>query len=121
MVDAVKPGGHLLITNCFYPVILCHLSCTFHVRYSFDSFCGAFGLEVLGPCEGSYATIYRRSRVVEPNRPLLRAKVRRPVLFFLWREWKTEQTNPWRRRAQLALSDPMHYPRKLFSFPEKTE
>jgi trans-aconitate methyltransferase len=44
MVDAVRPGGHLLIANCFYPVILCHLPCTFHLRYSFNSFCRALGL-----------------------------------------------------------------------------
>lgn len=121
MVDAVHPGGHLLIANCFYPVILCHLPCTFHLRYSFDGFCRALGLEVLGPCEGSHATIYRRSCVVEPDWPLLRAKERRSMLLFPWREWKTKQGNAWRRRARLALTDPMHYPRKLLSFPEKPE
>jgi SAM-dependent methyltransferase len=121
MVDAVKPGGHLLIANCFYPVILCHLPCTFHLRYSFDTFCQALGLEVLGPCEGSHATIYRRTSVVVPDWPRLRLMERRSQRQFPWREWKTKQTNSWRRRARLALTEPMHYPRKFFSFPEKPE
>jgi SAM-dependent methyltransferase len=113
MVDAVRPGGHLYIANCFYPVIACHLPCTFHLRYSFDSFCQAFGLEVLGPCEGSHATIYRRTIVVAPDWPKLRAMERRSQRLFPWREWKFQNLSPWARRARLALTHPWHYPRKL--------
>ncbi len=54
-------------------MIACHLPFTSHLRYSFDAFCRALGLEVLGPCEGSHDTIYRPGSVVEPNRPHLRA------------------------------------------------
>jgi len=115
MVDAVRPGGHLLIANCFYPVILCHLPCTFHLRYSFDSFCRALGLEVLGPCEGSHATIYRRAQVVTPDWPRLRALEQRSQSLFPWREWTSCRLTPWRNRAQLALTRPLHYPRKLLS------
>ncbi len=115
MVDAVRPGGHLLIANCFYPVIACHLPCTFHLRYSFDAFCKALGLEVLGPCEGSHATIYRRAQVLAPDWPRLRAMEQRSQRLFPWREWRSRHITPWRTRAQLAVTHPLHYPRKLLS------
>ena len=44
MIGAVRVGGHLLIANCFEPVIACHLPSTFHLRYSFDDFCSRLGL-----------------------------------------------------------------------------
>lgn len=113
MVDAVRPGGYLLIANCFYPVIACHLPCTFHLRYSFDAFCNALGLDVLGPCEGSHATIYRRAQVVKPDWSRLRAMERRSQRLFPWREWRTQQITPWHTRAQLVVTRPLHYPRKL--------
>lgn len=58
---AVKPGGHLVIANCFYPVIKCHLPSTFHLRYTFDLFARLLGLAVVGDCIGSHARIYRRT------------------------------------------------------------
>jgi len=115
MVDAVRSGGHLFIANCFYPVIACHLPCTFHLRYSFDAFCKALGLEVLGPCEGSHATVYRRAEVLQPDWPQLRAMERRSQRLFPWREWRTRHINPWLNRAQLAVTHPLHYPGKLLS------
>ena len=115
MVDAVRPGGHLLIANCFFPVILCHLPCTFHLRYSFDSFCQALGLEVLGPCEGSHATIYRRSEVFEPDWRLLRRMERRSQRLFPWCEWRVRHIAPWKKWAKLAVIHPLHYVRMLLS------
>jgi SAM-dependent methyltransferase len=115
MVDAVRPGGHLLIANCFYPVIACHLTSTFHLRYSFDAFCQALGLEVLGPCEGSHATIYRRAEVLQPDWRRLRVMEQRSQRLFPWREWRSRHITPWRTRAQLAVTHPLHYPRKLLS------
>ena len=115
MVDAVRPSGHLLIANCFFPVIACHLPCTFHLRYSFDAFCQALGLEVLGPCEGSHATLYRRSQVLEPDWPRLRAMERRSQRWFPWRKWRARHINPWSHRARIALTNPLHYPRKLLN------
>ena len=108
MVDAVRPGGHLLIANCFYPEIACHLPCTFHLRHSFNDFCMALGLEVLGPCEGSHATKFCRTQLLEPNWQLLRAKERQSQYLFPWRNW--------RRRAHLVFKHPLHYPRKLLQF-----
>lgn len=115
MVDAVRPGGHLFIANCFYPVIACHLPCTFHLRYSFDAFCQALGLEVLGPCEGSHATIYRRAQVMQPDWPRLRAMEQRSQRLFPWREWKLRHITPWRIRAKQAVTHPLHYPRKFMN------
>jgi 2-polyprenyl-3-methyl-5-hydroxy-6-metoxy-1,4-benzoquinol methylase len=99
MVDAVRPGGHLLIANCFYPVIACHLPCTFHLRYSFNDFCRALGLEVLGPCVGSHATIYRRTHVLKPNWMRLRVMECYSQFRFRWGQWKAQHFLPWRLRA----------------------
>ena len=115
MVDSVRPGGHLLIANCFYPVIACHLPCTFHLRFSFDAFCRAMGLEVLGPCEGSHATIYRRSQLLELDWQRLRMMERRSQQLFPWRVWRARHLGPWRRRVWMALCHPLHYPRRLLN------
>ena len=115
MVDAVRPGGHLLIANCFFPVITCHLPCTFHLRYSFDVFCQALGLEVLGPCEGSHATIYRRTQMLQPDWSHLRAMERSSQRLFPWREWKSRHITPWRTRVKRAVTHPLHYPRHLLN------
>lgn len=67
LTDSLRVGGHLVIANCFYPVIACHLPSTFHLRYSFDKFCDIFGLARIGPCDGSHATVYQRISVKVPN------------------------------------------------------
>lgn len=113
MIDSVRPGGHLLIANCFYPVIACHLPCTFHMRYTFDRFCEALGLDVIGPCEGSHATLYRRSQVLEANWPHLRSMERHSLLLFPWREWRAQKLPHLARRSCTALRHPLHYPLKL--------
>lgn len=87
MVNAVRVGGYLFIANCFFPVISCHLPCTFHLRYSFDSFCRTMGLEVLGPCDGSHATVYQRSHVVKPDWERLRAMEDHSQMMFPLRAW----------------------------------
>lgn len=115
MVDSVRPGGHLLIANCFYPVIACHLPSTFHLRYSFDSFCQAMGLEVLGPCPGSHATIYRRNQVLSINWGQLLAMERHSQRLFGWREWRTRHITPWRRRLQQAIGHSFRTSRKLLT------
>lgn len=116
MVDAVRPGGHLLIANCFYPVIACHLPCTFHLRYSFDSFCKALGLAVIGSCYGSHATVYRRVHQVQPDWRRLRKMEMRSQRLFPWRERYRRHLRhhlyPWMVRSRLAISNPLHYPQK---------
>jgi SAM-dependent methyltransferase len=113
MVAAVRPAGHLLIANCFYPEILCHLPCTFHLRHSVNDFCRALGLEVLGPCKSSHAIMYRRTSVAEPDWPRLRAMELHSKRLFPWREWKARHLNSWARRVRLTVAEPLHYPRKL--------
>jgi len=58
MIKSVKVGGYLVIANCFFPVIKCHLPQDFHLRYSFNAFAKVMGLEVVGILEGSHATIF---------------------------------------------------------------
>lgn len=117
MVDAVRPGGHLLIANCFYPVIACHLPCTFHLRYSFDSFCRSLGLAVIGSCDGSLATVYKRVHLVQPDWQHLRRMELRSQRLFPWRQrysrYLYPHLHPWMIRSRLALSEPLHYPRKV--------
>ena len=60
MIESVNLNGYLIIANCFYPVIKCHLPATFHFRYSFDQFAETMGLKVLGACKGSHATVYQK-------------------------------------------------------------
>lgn len=67
MIKSVKLNGYLVIANCFYPVIKCHLPQDFHFRYSFNQFAKMMGLEVIGPLKGSHATIFKKVEEVEPN------------------------------------------------------
>lgn len=60
MKNSVVLNGYLVIANNFHPVIKCHLPCTFHLRYSFNSFAKMLGLEVVGKLHGSHATIYKK-------------------------------------------------------------
>lgn len=113
MVQSVRLGGHLLIANCFYPVIKCHLPRTFHLRYSFDNFCQELGLERLGQCEGSHATLYQRSQIVEPNWLHLRQLEQQSQRRFAWHEWRSRHLSPWVYRTKLLISNPLYYPRKL--------
>lgn len=60
MINSVRTGGYLVIANCFYPVIKCHLPRNFHFRFTFDLFAKLMGLERLGQLNGSHATIYKK-------------------------------------------------------------
>jgi 2-polyprenyl-3-methyl-5-hydroxy-6-metoxy-1,4-benzoquinol methylase len=113
MVDAVRPGGHLFIANSFYPVIACHLPCTFHLRYRFNDFCQVLGLEVLGPCVGSHATIYRRTHVLKPDWVRLRVMERYSQMRFGYAQRRDQYLRPLRQRVDLVITDPSHYPSKL--------
>jgi hypothetical protein len=67
------------------------------------------------PCEGGHATIYRRAEVLQPDWRRLRVMEQRSQRLFPWREWRSRHITPWRTRAQLAVTRPLHYPRKLLS------
>lgn len=60
LVYSTKKYGHIYIANCFTPVILCHLPCTFHLRLTFHIFCKMMGLRKVGSCSGNYAQIYQK-------------------------------------------------------------
>ena len=72
MIFSVKLRGFLVIANNFYPVIKCHLPCTFHLRYSFPLFAKMMGLKILGPCRGSHAHIYQKVKDKEINWSIIR-------------------------------------------------
>lgn len=61
MVDSVKFGGHLLIANCFEPVVLCHLPSTFHLRYTFDKLCHQLGLKRISCSLLPYGALYMKT------------------------------------------------------------
>lgn len=67
IVESVKINGYLIIANHFYPVIKCHLPSTFHLRYTFRIFAHTMGLHIVGPCEGSHATIYQKKEDIALN------------------------------------------------------
>ncbi|MBW2741768.1 MAG: class I SAM-dependent methyltransferase [Deltaproteobacteria bacterium] len=66
MILSVKDDGYLIIANNFFPVIKCHLPQTFHLRYTFNVFAKLMGLVLVGPLEGSHATIFRKNN----NKPV---------------------------------------------------
>jgi 2-polyprenyl-6-hydroxyphenyl methylase/3-demethylubiquinone-9 3-methyltransferase len=67
MIDSVQVGGYLVIANCFYPVIKCHLPQDFHFRYTFNIFARLMGLQVCGNLKGSHATIFKKYREKKIN------------------------------------------------------
>jgi 2-polyprenyl-6-hydroxyphenyl methylase/3-demethylubiquinone-9 3-methyltransferase len=66
MINQVKPNGYLIIANCFYPVIKCHLPCTFHLRYTFNIFTRFMGLQRLETLN-DHIHIYQKGKMVTPN------------------------------------------------------
>jgi 2-polyprenyl-3-methyl-5-hydroxy-6-metoxy-1,4-benzoquinol methylase len=65
MIQSVKVGGFLVIANCFYPDIKCHLSSALHFRYTFNQFAQMMGLRVIGQCPSSHAMIYEKMTKTE--------------------------------------------------------
>ena len=113
MIAAVQVGGHLLIANCFEPVIACHLPSTFHLRYSFDDFCSRLGLKKLDSVHLPYGAIYQRvdSTLLEKD-VLRRLEIRSQRLYPL-RALSQAWFGPWVMRVAKACQEPMHYPRQL--------
>lgn len=110
MISAVRLGGHLIIANCFYPVISCHLPRTFHLRYSFNLFCKELGLDYLGPCEGSHAHVYIKTRRIQPDWHLLRSMQRQSRLYYALRELKAQYVSP----CKSLLLSTLRLPTALF-------
>ena len=71
MIDQVKPNGYMIIANCFYPVIKCHLPCTFHLRYTFNIFTQLMGLKKLNTLN-DHIHVYQKCKIVTPYWPSIR-------------------------------------------------
>lgn len=72
LISVVKNGGTLIVANCFYPVIQCHLPSTFHFRYTFKFFARLMGLKHIDTIGGSYALVYVKRKEIKLNWFLLR-------------------------------------------------
>lgn len=63
LARGVRRGGHLIVANCFHPMIDCHLPATFHLRYTFDHIMRAMGLVFCGKVQGATnARVFRVDR-----------------------------------------------------------
>ena len=62
LVTFTNIGGYLIFANNFHPVIKCHLSSTFHFRYTFSFFTHILGLKHVEKCSKTHANIYRKIR-----------------------------------------------------------
>ena len=114
MVTKVKPGGTLVIYNCFYPLILCHLPCTFHFIKTFDVFCSMLGLDVVGKTGDGHATIYSKERSISPNWHDLRkreAESRLSYRMFCWSKANSD-AGSFRYKLELIRAAPLYYPKK---------
>src|ERR1035437_7551334 len=53
IAGSAREGGYVVFANCFFPVIKCHLSSTFHLRYTFRCVMSAMGLRYIGRVSGA--------------------------------------------------------------------
>ena len=68
MIKHTKYNGYLVLANCFYPVIKCHLPRTFHLRYFFSLYAKLMGLKKIGKVENcGHAIIYKKVSQTQPN------------------------------------------------------
>lgn len=67
MQSVVKDSGYLILANCFYPVMHCHLPANFHLRYTFNLIAKVMGLEVVGVIQDNCATIFRKKYMPHVN------------------------------------------------------
>ena len=113
MIAAVRVGGHLLIANCFEPVIACHLPSTFHLRYSFDDFCARLGLRKLDSVHLPYGAIYQKVGSISLQEDVLRRWEIQSQRLYPLKAWSQRWLGPWATRLAKARQEPMHYPLQL--------
>jgi SAM-dependent methyltransferase len=107
MIESVNMNGYLVIANCFYPVIKCHLPSTFHFRYSFDEFAKVMGLTTIGLCEGSHATIYQKIAATSIDWKKVRQMERYSQKLYSLREFKHNNLSHWNSRLKRLVTDPL--------------
>lgn len=71
----LAPGGRYLIANCFYPVIKCHLPCTFHFRHTWKWVLGKMNLKPIE--EVGYGTVFEKTGPVVASQARGRERVSR--------------------------------------------
>jgi 2-polyprenyl-3-methyl-5-hydroxy-6-metoxy-1,4-benzoquinol methylase len=72
MIGYINYDGYIIIANCFYPDIKCHLPITFHLRFTFNIFTKIMGLKSLGRCNKTYAFLYQKKSSKITNLKLIR-------------------------------------------------
>jgi hypothetical protein len=80
----LKIGGQYLIANCFYPVIKCHLPCTFHFRYSWLYLLRRMNLEA-GE-QVAYGRVFKKTGFVTSSNVRMQERLSRvlyPVIKYL--------------------------------------
>jgi ubiquinone/menaquinone biosynthesis C-methylase UbiE len=115
MVRKIKLNGQLIIYNCFYPLIKCHLPSTFHFRYSFDQFCSLLGLSKTGMTSGPHASIYTKQAIITPNWPELREQEKFSIISYGINQWRQQHpdANVLQQRLHLLTAFPSYYPLKI--------
>ncbi|PSR17470.1 hypothetical protein C8255_12505 [filamentous cyanobacterium CCP3] len=103
MIELVQINGYLIIANHFHPSIKCHLPETFHLRFSFDQLAIAMGLQVIGFCQGSHATIYLKVSKQSLNWPKLRQIEAQSKRLFVLREFNRRYVSIWKVRVKKLL------------------
>jgi len=62
LLDSTKVGGYVIVANCFYPVMKCHLPHVFHFRYSFRFIAPMLGCDYIGTLPGAnHVQIFRKN------------------------------------------------------------
>ena len=117
MVAKVRLGGTLVIYNCFYPLIQCHLPCTFHFIRTFDEFCSMLGLDVVGKTSDDHATVYKKVFSVVPDWAALRKLEAQSKLSYRMECWRKANSgaSSLRYKLELVRASPLYYPRKILS------
>ncbi|MBM3938211.1 MAG: class I SAM-dependent methyltransferase [Sphingomonadales bacterium] len=80
----LRSDGYFLVANCFYPVIKCHLPCTFHFRYSFDLVCWAVGFSKVKISGISHGSVYRKVQKPRGWRALLQTIIALSKAFYFF-------------------------------------
>ena len=117
MVAKVRLGGTLVIYNCFYPLIQCHLPCTFHFIRTFDKFCSMLGLDVVGKTSDDHATIYKKVFSIVPDWAALRKFEAQSKLSYRMECWRkaNSDASSLRYKLELVRASPLYYPRKFLA------
>lgn len=61
MIQSTKVEGEVIIANCFYPYIKCHLPHNFHLRYTFDYFAQKMGVKKIGKLPKTHASVFKKT------------------------------------------------------------